>query len=170
MATLAQAKKEHSNAVEANRDLGVVQYKSRQEQSDAVYEVVEGCKRLPGGLVLGPGQRFHPTVKQIKDGSLRGKARELSASELRGMRHTSTTFAGADIGLRTIPMAESTLKLALGAGLSEDDFAGIEPGAEGRYTRAQVREIIAARDEGTESVPEEDEDADDWPMEAADDS
>ncbi len=157
MATLEQAKKEHSNAIEANRDLGVIQYTSRQEQSDAVYEVVAGCKRLPGNKVLGPGQRFHPTVKQVESGSLRGKARELSASELRGMRHQPKHFAGADIGLRNVPMAETTFKLALDAQLTETDFTGIEPGHEGRYTRAQVREIIAARSEG-----DEDEDADEW--------
>jgi hypothetical protein len=42
-------------------------------------------------------------------------------------------------------MAEGTLKFALEAGLRETDFDGVEPGFEGRYTKAQVAEIIEAR-------------------------
>lgn len=149
MSTLQEAQKEYSNAVEANRDHGVVQYKSRQSQADAIYEVVEGCKRLPGNIVLGPGARFHPTEKQVKDGSLAGKARELSASELRGLKGFAPvpTFTGADIGLRSLPMAPGTLKEAMDAGLEEEDFEGLEPAFEGRYTREQVRELIAARNQ-----------------------
>ena len=147
MATLEQAQKEHSKAVEYNRDLGIVEYKSRQKQAkDVVYEVVEGCKRLPGGHVLPPGARFHPTEKQVRDGSLRGKARELTASEYRGLKVERQSFAGADIGVRSIPMTESALRAALAAGLTEEDFDGLEgDGAEGRFTKPQVDALIEAK-------------------------
>lgn len=137
----------HHEAVEANRDIPVVPYKSGQKQSDLVYEVTDGYKRLPGGLVLGPGQRFHPTEKQVRDGSLKNKARELSRSEYRDLRAPRKSFGvGADIGIRALPMAEGTLQLALEAGLTEEDFKGVDPeGSGARYTRAQVETMIAQR-------------------------
>ena len=143
--TLAQAKQQQHEAIEANRDLGVISYRTKAKQSDRIYEVVEG-KHHAGGRVLGPGQRFHPTEEQIETGSLEGKARELTNSEYRDARRDVRGFAGADIGLRALPMAEQALKLAFEAQLTEEDFANVQPaGRDGRYTKAQVEELAAAR-------------------------
>lgn len=147
--TLEQAQAKDADERDHNRRLGVVEYTSGEKQSDAVYEVTDGLKYLPGGKVLGPGNRFHPTVRQVRQGSLRGKARELTQSEYGSVRTSRkrASVNGADVGLRALPMADTTLDLALRADLTEEDFAGVEPGFEGRYTRSQVQEIIDARDE-----------------------
>lgn len=94
--TMAQAKQQHAEAIENNRDLGIVQYRSKERLSDQVYEVAEGKHHLPGGITLGPGMRFHPTERQVRTNSLRGKARELSRSEERDLKRTGRMFAGAD--------------------------------------------------------------------------
>lgn len=147
-ATLEQAKAQHHAAVEENRDLGVVGYDTKEKQADVVYEVENGYHHA-GGKRLGPGQRFRPTVRQVESGSLRGKARELTRSEGRDLKRPKPARApGADIGLRALPMAEGTLKLALEAELTEADFEGIEPGFEGRYTRSQIEQIIEAKAKG----------------------
>jgi len=142
--TLEQAQAQRIQDVESNRGVGVIPYKSGEEQSDRIFEVVEGYKHLPGGIRLGPGQRFHPTVKQVRTGALRGKARELTRDEHRSM--TGKVFSGADIGIRALPMADTTREMALKAGLRESDFEGIEPGFEGRFTRSQVQRIIDGKD------------------------
>lgn len=148
--TLEQARDTRREQVDGNRRLGVVEYESGEKQSDRVFEVTDGLKYLPGGKVLGPGNRFHPTERQVEQGSLRGKARELTQSEYGSVSREDRkpVSNGADIGIRALPMADTTLKLALRAELSEEDFEGIEPGYEGRYTRSQVEEIIEARDAG----------------------
>jgi len=138
--TLEQAQADRLKAIESHRALGVVEYKSGEEQSDKIFEVVEGFKHLPGGIRLGPGDRFHPTVNQVRTGALKGKARELTRDEHRSM--TGKVFSGADVGIRSLPMAKTTMEMALKADLRESDFEGIEPGFEGRYTRSQVQEII----------------------------
>jgi hypothetical protein len=145
--TLEQATAARGEAIEGNRELAVAEYKSGEKQADVVYEVIEGYKHLPGGIRLGPGQRFRPTERQIANGSLKGKARELTRSEYGsvGRSERRAVAHGADIGIRALPMAEGTLKFALEAGLRETDFDGVEPGFEGRYTKAQVAEIIEAR-------------------------
>lgn len=156
-ATLEQAQHERHQAIEANRDLGVVQYKSGEKQSDEVWEVTEGYKYLPGGKVLGPGMRFHPTERQVAQtrkgkGGLVGKARELTNSERRDLRHERRLFQGADFtemgqkALRDLPMTDSALEAALAAGLVADDFEGLQgEGSGGRYTKPQVDALIEAR-------------------------
>lgn len=155
--TLEQVQAKHDKAVEVNRDLNVVQYKSGEKQSERVYEVTDGVKYLPGGKGkrLGPGQRFHPTERQVRDGSLRGKARELSATELRGLGKPSrasgkTAVEGSDIGVRALPISSKLATYALENGLTEEDFAGVEPAGEsGKFTRGQVDELIAAKSAAT---------------------
>jgi hypothetical protein len=97
--TMEQATELRREQIESNRDLPVTEYKNREKQADAVYEVIDGYKYLPGKdgkqQVLGPGMRFHPTEKQVADGSLKGKARELTRSEYAGMKG-GKVFAGAD--------------------------------------------------------------------------
>lgn len=146
--TLDQAKAKRDEQIDQNRSLGVVEYKSGEAQSDKVFEVTEGLKYLPGGKVLGPGQRFRPTERQIANGSLRGKARELTGTEYAAIRRDERrpVSAGADIGLRALPMTNHALKLALDSGLTEADFEGVQPaGHDDQYTKAQVEEIIANR-------------------------
>lgn len=154
--TLEQAKATDREQRDTNRRLGVVEYESGEKQADAVYEVTDGLKYLPGGKVLGPGSRFRPTLGQIRKDkrgrtSLDGKARELTQSEYGSVSRANRkpVSSGADIGIRALPMAEGTLALALEHGLREEDFEGLEPGYEDRYTRAQVEQIIEARDAGT---------------------
>jgi hypothetical protein len=53
-------------------------------------------------------------------------------------------------------MAETTLRAALDAGLTVEDFEGVEYGFEDRYTGSQVREIIA-RKEAVKDAPRESE-------------
>lgn len=147
--TLEQAQERRHQAVESNRDLGVIKYKSKQKQSDAVFEVEEGHHTLPDGQRLGPGQRFHPTESQVTGGkggrsTLAGKAREVTRSEYRDLRQQAPAarVPGADIGIRQLPMADSTLKRAIEGDLTEADFAGLEPAFEGRFTGKQIEELI----------------------------
>lgn len=154
--TLQQQQAERRDQIEGNRALGVQPWKNNEEQSDKVFEVEEGyhyLPREPGDRQkqrLGPGHRFHPTVSQVERGSLAGKARELTATEYAGLGRDDRKpmTSGADIGIRALPMADTTVKLALGAGLTEEDFVGLEPEFEGRYTRKQVQALIDARTEG----------------------
>jgi hypothetical protein len=144
------AKEKHDAQVEANRALGIVSYESKGRQADAVYEVTEGRHRLPDGTVLTPGKRFHPLERQVTGGkrgrsTLAGKAREITATERRGIAPSRTTVAGADIGIRTVPMTNHAMNLALDAQLSVEDFKGIEPAHEQGYTKGQVEDIIARR-------------------------
>lgn len=150
--TLEKAHEQAREAREANREIGVISYTSAQKQSDKVYEVKEGYKHLPGGIRLGPGNRFHPTEKQVADGSLKGKAEEIRASEYRDLTRSKRPDAkprapGADIGIRRFEMAPTTLTYAIEQGLTEDDFEGVEPeGSDGRYTHAQVEAMVEARE------------------------
>lgn len=140
------------NQIDLNRELGVIDYKSGDRKSDRVYEVTEGYKYLPGGIRLGPGQRFRPTERQVANGSLRGKARELTRTELVGIGRTERkpVSAGADIGLRQFEMADSTREFARDHDLTEEDFRAAEPeGANGRFTRAQVEGMAEAKAAGS---------------------
>jgi hypothetical protein len=149
--TLEQAERVHRDAVLANQQLPIVEYNSNEKQSDQVHEVTEGFKHLPGpdGTIktLGPGNRFHPTERQILTGALEGKTRELTRSEYKELKSGKTiSMAGSDIGVRALPMSSALQKLALEKGLREEDFAGVEPaGAGGQYTKAQVEELAAAK-------------------------
>lgn len=157
MASLQEAQNKHYQATESNRDLGVIEYKSGEKQSDQVWEVTDGLKYLPGGKVLGPGMRFHPTERQVRQtasgkGGLTGKARELTNSEKRDLKHARKSFAGADFGemgrnaLYALEMADSTVEYAIESGLTAADFDGVEPdGANSRYTRSQVEAMVEAR-------------------------
>lgn len=153
--TMQELQGEHDRKVEANRSLGIQAYKSGEKQSGEVWEVTAGRKYLPNGkgrqAVLGPGHLFHPTVRQIETGALEGKAREVPASVRRGLSTSGAIRStGADIGLRALPMADSTLKRAMQAGMTEEEFSGVDPeGADGQYTFRQVEAMIAARDSET---------------------
>jgi hypothetical protein len=147
---LEVAREKHEAQVEANRALGIIEYESKGRQSDAVYEVTEGRHRLPDGTALTPGKRFHPLERQVTGGkrgrsTLAGKAREVTATERRGIASSRTTVAGADIGLRTIPMTNHAMSLATDAKLDVSDFDGIEPAHEQGFTKGQVEDIIARR-------------------------
>lgn len=86
---------------------------------------------------LEPGDRFHPTRKQVAQGSLAGKARKVSESS------GPTSVSGADIGLRSLDMTDAALELALDAGLEVSDFEAVEPaGAHGDYLKSQVEELV----------------------------
>lgn len=158
--TLEEAQAKRVSDMEANRALGVVPYDSAIPQSEKVFEVVEGYHYLPGGKNpknrrrLAPGMRFHPTVDQVEKGSLRGKARELTASELGGLRRSADPSRkirspGADIGIRNserFPLTPAALKLALDAKVSEEELAGVEgEGAEGTILKHQIEDLVAAR-------------------------
>jgi hypothetical protein len=152
--SLKQKQDRRAIEIDQNRAIGVIDYKSNETQSREVWEVTDGLKYLPakerGGKqqVLGPGNRFHPTTAQVEQtrrgkGGLLGKARELTATEM-GAFGRRAVSAGADIGLRSLPMTQHALSLALEFGLTEDDFRGIEPDGD-RITKAQVEELIAFR-------------------------
>lgn len=150
--TLQEAQVSHERKVDTNRRKGVVEYKNGEKLSDRVFEVTEGLKYLPGGKVIGPGNRFHPTERQVQalgrgKGGLAGKARELTQSEYDsiGRSERKPMSTGADIGVRSLPMAEGVLRLALEAGLTESDFESLEPGHKGQFTRAQVEELIEVK-------------------------
>lgn len=150
--SLQEQQAKRLDQIDQNRELGVVDYRSGEKQSDQVYEVTEGYKYLPGGIRLGPGQRFRPTERQIANGSLRGKARELTRSEASALHRTERrpVSSGADIGLRQFEMADGTLQYARDHGLTESDFRASEPeGANDRYTRAQVEAMVEAKVAGS---------------------
>lgn len=159
--TLEKLQADREKAIEGNRALGVIPWGNRQEQAkDVVYEVLDGYHRVPSSptdsprgpemLTLGPGNRFHPTVHQVQTNSLRGKVRELNRDEYASIGRSgdpsrSPKFAGADIGIRALPMSDAALKLALGV-LSEEDFEGVTPeGSDGRYLVKQVEALIEAK-------------------------
>lgn len=148
MPDLAELQKTHDAGVADNQNIGVVSWKNGEKQSDRVFEVVEGTKYLPDGeggqKRLGPGQRFHPTENQVKNGSLKNKARELSATEMRGIRASGVSQPGADIGVRAVKgLSQNLAKIAVDSGLTEQDFDGLAPaGPGGQITRAQVDSLI----------------------------
>lgn len=148
-ATLAEKQEQRREEIDLNREIGVVDYKSGDKKSDRVYEVVEGYKHLPGGVRLGPGQRFRPTERQVANGSLKGKARELTRTEYDAVHRSErkAVSRGAEIGLRQFKMADGTRQFASDHGLTEDDFHGTEPeGANDQFTRAQVEAMVEARE------------------------
>lgn len=105
------------------------------------YEVIGG-KHYHEGEELTAGATFHPTHRQVEGGSLAGKARKVKEGS------SVSSSVPADIGIRALPMTDRALEIALGAGLSEEDFEGVEPkGADGDYLTGQVRDIIAGREE-----------------------
>lgn len=111
------------------------------EQVADEYEVVEGYHHVRDASGrskrYGPGDRFHPTRKQVESNSLEGKARKVRDA------YEPTTTQGADIGLRSLPMTDAALELALDEGLSEEDFEDIEPdGVHGDYLKGQVEDLV----------------------------
>lgn len=152
--SLEEAQGAHDHAVETNRDLGIVPYKSGEKQSDKIFEVTEGYKHLPGGKVLGVGQRFHPTMRQVKTNALRGKARELTRSEARSAVQTSVP---GDIGVRAVPgLTKKLAAYAIKHGLQEEDFAGVDPeGADDTFTKAQLNALIRAKRADAETDDDE---------------
>lgn len=86
---------------------------------------------------LGPGDEFRPRFSQLGSESLMNKTRPT------GRGGSSTHGVGADIGLRSLPMTDRALEIALDAGLDESDFENVDPaGANGDYLTRQVRAII----------------------------
>lgn len=158
--------------IEANQEIGVIPWKNDFEQdTSTVWEVVDGYHRVPPKpgskdfIRMGPGNRFHPTVKQVEEanavhptrgvrgrgGLLRGgHIRELSGTEMAGIGRSKdpsrkVMARGADIGIRALPMSDTALKLALGV-LSEDDFEGVEPArSDGAYTVEQIQALVEAK-------------------------
>lgn len=122
-----------------------------QGYSDDTYEVEDGYMTHtdPSGRErrLGPGDRFHPTKKQVRDGSLTGKASVAEPAT------ESPQAAGADIGLRALDMTDSALELALDEEVDADDLVdAVEPsGDEGRFWKSDVEEYLDQRgvDEGS---------------------
>lgn len=167
--TMEQLQADHREAVEANQEIGVIEWKSDLPQSDEVWEVVDGYHHVPAEparsprgtkmKTLGPGNRFRPTVQQAKRGDARGgllrggKMRRLTATEMAGIGRSQDPShrpwsPGADIGIRALPMSDTALKLALGT-LSEEDFEGTEPeGTNGVYTVRQVERMVEAKQSG----------------------
>lgn len=100
------------------------------------YRNVGGPHRRADGTWVAHGDTFTPTAKELAGGAADKFVRVA----------TSEPFRGADIGIRALPMAEGTLKLALKAGLKGEDFEGVAPeGPDGQYTRKQVMAMIDAR-------------------------
>lgn len=152
--TREQKQAKHAQTAEQNKQLGVVEYKSGQKQSDEIWVVTDGIKALPNHEKrqrphrLAEGNLFHPTESELQNGAraLKNKARPLFPSEYAGVRGSRTMSTGADIGIRALEMTNHALKRALDAKLTEADFEGVVPaGADGQYTKAQVEEIIANR-------------------------
>lgn len=119
---------------------------TKEGYSEDTYEVVDGYhthvdengreKRLE------PGAQFHPTTRQVEGGTLEGKARKVAED-------TSTQFSGEDIGVRSLPMTDAALELALDEELTEGDFEGVEPeGADEEYLKGQVEDIVADKEAG----------------------
>ena len=161
--TMEERQVQHTQDVQANRAMGVVEYETKERLSDQVWEVDEGKVFLPGigergrHGSIGKGTRFRPTQKQVEQtltgrGGLVNKAHPISAAEMDSLGRESRkpVSAGADIGLRQFRMAEGTVRYALDVGLTEDDFVGTEPeGSNGYYTRAQVEAIAESRTQPT---------------------
>lgn len=155
--TLPQAEERRKSAIEQNRNLPITKYPTKEALSEQVWEVTEGLKHVPhesgkGYRTLTPGMRFHPTQKQVAQtvtgrGGLTNKARELNGSEYAGIGRADRKpmSTGADIGLRSLPMADGTRKLAWDYGLTEEDFQGLEPGHGGKYTKDQVEDLYALK-------------------------
>lgn len=145
--SMDEAQKLHDSAVAANQRLPVKEYKSGEKQSDKIFEVTEGMKVLPGGVVLGPGERFHPTERQVANGSLKNKAQELSRDQYRSLGTTERKSFGVDVDLLgKVPMAPSVRELAVESGLKTEDFAELKPeGRDETYTRKQVEALIEER-------------------------
>lgn len=96
------------------------------------YRNVGGHHVRGDGSEVGQGDTFEPTSEELR--KIPEKLERVS---------TSAPFSGADIGVRSLPMTDAALDLALSEGLSEEDFLGIEPeGASGEYLVSQVRGLL----------------------------
>jgi hypothetical protein len=164
-----ELEKRRARQIDSNRATGVIEYPEGRKQSKEVWEVKEGYVDLPAdpagtpgvrkSIKIGPGHRFHPTedqVQQARDGrgGILGKARELTGTEMDALTTGGrrAMVNGADFNemkraaFEALPMAETTIDIAIAGGLEADDFEGVDPeGAGSRYTRAQVEAMIAAR-------------------------
>jgi hypothetical protein len=157
--TLQQATAAHTAAVAKNRTDTVVQPHNGQQRTGRVFEIERGFVHLRDKAgkyrKLGPGHRFEATASQVREMAngrtpLTNKAVEVSASagSVRPM------VGGADIGLRAL-MPKGLADLAIKAGLTEADFAGLDPeGREGMFSRAQVEAVLAEHEakQGDEGV------------------
>lgn len=95
------------------------------------YRLLGGPHTREDGTV-GQGDVFEPTGEEL----------EKIGDKLEPV-DSSAPVQGADIGLRSLPMTEAALELALDAGLSEDDFEGLDPaGADGDYLKSQVEGLV----------------------------
>lgn len=155
-ATIEELRDQRAKDLEVARSRGVTPSGGVLPKADAVYEVVEGFHHVPavegnGVVRLGPGDRFRPTEAQHAGRTLRGKARELSATEYAGISRSADPqrairSTGADIGLRALPMTKAALRTALDAGLTEDDVLATDPtGSDDTYIKADVEAIIEAK-------------------------
>lgn len=161
--TLQELQKQDAEARKANRKRAVADFtpKGNQKKAPVVYEVIEGKHHMPAtkdggdvqrGRILWPGERFIPTQQQVEQtiagkGGLCGKVVEVEGANAATLGRDSRTplIQGADIGIRALPMAKTTADLAIKLELTEDDFRGVQPGPEGRITRAQVLALAEAK-------------------------
>lgn len=110
-------------------------------------------------VTLTEGETFHPTRRQVKGGSLEGKAVKVKGG-------TSVSTSGADIGIRALEWgSKPALKKALDAEppvTVEELEAGDGPSGETGYVTADVTAVLDARAaaEQDEEPDESDGDAD----------
>lgn len=146
-ASLEDLRAKSLEQIDHNRTHGVIDYETGEEKADAVFEIEEGL-HYAGDQRLGPGNRFQPTKRQVENGSLKNKARELTRTEYQSLAGSPDTVSGADIGLRQFQMADGTLDYAIEHGLTEEDFEAEEgERSDGGYTRAQVERMVSERQE-----------------------
>lgn len=168
--TLEELQHQHDSTIEQNRLRPVVDVPTKnQKKADVIMEITDGFKHIPevgpDGLVrkihrLGPGQRFRPTESEVATRrtlsnpnipafGLRGKARELTASEMKTVNAGSrpTVAVLDDIGLRTLRFQADALKRAIDARLEVSDFDDITPERGGWYKVNHVDEAIRRREE-----------------------
>lgn len=96
------------------------------------YRYTGGRHKSENGDVVYQGDVYEPT-----EADLRNK------EDLWEPVTEGASVAGANIGIRALPMTDAAMELALEADLSEEDFEGIEPaGSSGDYLKSQVVALI----------------------------
>lgn len=118
------------------------------ELSDEVWRVKTGRHYDRDGTLVMPGETFNPTVRQVRTGSLEGKAERVSGP-------TAVSTAGADIGLRALEWgSDAAMKKALdpaGDGsvpaLTVEEMEAAGATGETGFVTKDVNRALAAREE-----------------------
>lgn len=110
------------------------------------WEVTDGklshVTRSGKRVKLRPGDRFHPTTRQIENNSLVNVARPTGGTR-------GAVVAGADVGLRALSWGSDPAKAAaLEAGLTVEEMEAVGPSGETGYIMADVRAALEVREEG----------------------